>query len=131
MSGTIHRVFVYGTLKRGHGNHEQFLKNAYFAGECATPPHFEMIAASFPVILTADPCKAVAGELYHVDDEVLARLDALERVPTSYRRAIIDVTENGRSVQAYVYIGTERWSKIESHRPYTSCNKRGELDWKP
>ena len=74
MSRPTHRVFVYGTLKRGHGNHEQFLKNAYFAGESATPPHYQMIAASFPVILPADPGKAVAGELYHVDDAALARV---------------------------------------------------------
>jgi len=131
MPRPTHRVFVYGTLKQGHGNHEQFLKNAYFAGESATPPHYQMIAASFPVILPADPGKAVAGELYHVDDAALARLDVLERVPTSYHRAVIDVTENGQPVKAYVYVGTERWSEIESHQPYTRCNSRGELDWKP
>jgi gamma-glutamylcyclotransferase (GGCT)/AIG2-like uncharacterized protein YtfP len=75
--------------------------------------------------------KAVAGELYRVDDAALARLDALERVPTSYHRAVIDVTENGQPVKAYVYVGTERWSEIESHQPYTRRNSRGELDWRP
>ena len=77
-----HRVFVYGTLKRGYGNYRMFLRDAHFAGEAKTPPSYGMLSAGgFPVVMPVSwDGKAVAGELYHVDDRTLARLDGLEGV---------------------------------------------------
>ncbi len=90
-------VFVYGTLKRGFPNHARFLGRARRIG------HFQT-AAPFPLVLNGErrsPClidqpgigQAVRGEVYEVDESVLAALDRLERTTAAsgYHRRTIEV----------------------------------------
>src|SRR3954467_14578840 len=86
-----HRVFVYGTLKSGFSNH-YLLKGCECFGGAASVPTYKMIENGFPVILPDPQGKPLAGEIYTVDDETLARLDQLEREGSSYDRKLIDVT---------------------------------------
>ena len=94
-----HRVFVYGTLKRGYPNNP-LLEGSEFLGEAVTVltykavtvPAYKMVETSFPVIMPDPSGKPVAGELYTVDDATLARLDQLEREGRSYDRVMIDAT---------------------------------------
>ncbi len=53
---------------------------------------YKMIENGFPVIMPDPEGKPLAGEIYSVDDETLARLDQLEREGSSYDRKLIDVT---------------------------------------
>lgn len=126
----MHRVFVYGTLKRGHWNNI-LLKDSFYAGEAATPPKYRMATSGFPVILEAKDGEGlpVAGELYHVNDETLARLDRLESEGRLYERKVIDVMERGEPVQAYVYVGIQGDGQWVGWPAYRHTNKRGELDW--
>jgi gamma-glutamylcyclotransferase (GGCT)/AIG2-like uncharacterized protein YtfP len=73
-----HRVFVYGTLKRGYPNNP-LLEGSEFLGEAAAVPTYKMVETCFPVIMPDPSGKPVAGEVYAVDDATLARLDQLER----------------------------------------------------
>ena len=133
MSKRTHRVFVYGTLKRGYNNH-YLLERSRYMGKSATAPHYLMVSGGFPVILPLNAGQSVAGELYHVDDATLARLDQLEGVPYMYTREVIDVLERGNPVKAYVYVGNPTaWMVGEwlDHSAYTHINARGELDWHP
>ena len=82
-----HRVFVYGTLKSGFRNH-YLLEGAEFFGGAATVPTYKMIENGFPVIMPDLEGKPLAGEIYTVDDETLARLDQLEREGSSYDRKL-------------------------------------------
>ena len=84
-----HRVFVYGTLKRGGSNHP-LLAGSGFLGKAVTLAAYKMVAASFPVIMPDPSGRPVAGEVYSVDDATLARLDQLEREGRSYDRVTID-----------------------------------------
>ena len=86
----VHRVFVYGTLKRGFWNHH-LLNGCECFGVAATVPTYRMIENGFPVIMPDPEGKPLAGEIYTVDDETLARLDELEREGRSYDRKLIDV----------------------------------------
>jgi gamma-glutamylcyclotransferase (GGCT)/AIG2-like uncharacterized protein YtfP len=86
-----HRVFVYGTLKSGFSNH-YLLEGCEFFGDAATVPTYKMIENGFPVIMPDPEGKPLAGEIYIVDEETLARLDQLEREGSSYDRKLIDVT---------------------------------------
>jgi gamma-glutamylaminecyclotransferase len=139
-----HRVFVYGTLKRGYPNNPM-LEGCEFLGEAVTVltykavtvPAYKMVGTSFPVIMPDPSGKPVAGELYTVDDATLARLDQLEREGRSYDRVMIDATvtlPNGeRSItQAFIYVGREdRFGEIFARGPlYEQANERGELDWR-
>ena len=131
-----HRVFVYGTLKRGFWNH-YLLEGREFFGTAATVPTYRMIENGFPVILPDPEGKPIAGEIYAVDDETLARLDQLEREGSSYDRKLIDVTlplASGERLptKAFIYVGREdRFGKAFARGPlYETVNERGELDWK-
>jgi gamma-glutamylcyclotransferase (GGCT)/AIG2-like uncharacterized protein YtfP len=134
-----HRVFVYGSLKRGHWNNRLLGDcHAAFSGETVTVQRYQMLSGSveggrrFPVILDDDPAESVrpvSGEIYHVSDECLALLDRLERVPVSYERKVADVTEDGYPVKAYIYVGTAaRWRRSGWPR-WTRVNANGELVW--
>lgn len=84
----LNYVFVYGTLKRGHYNHNHlekslFLSNAQVKGEL-------LDIGPFPGLLgkkndNSKP-KFVQGEVYLVDNETLARLDKLEGEGSLYHR---------------------------------------------
>jgi gamma-glutamylaminecyclotransferase len=131
-----HRVFVYGTLKSGFRNH-YLLKGCEFVGSAATVPIYRMIENGFPVIIPDPEGKPLAGEIYTVDDEALARLDQLEREGSSYDRKLIDATlslVNGEHLptKAFIYVGREdRFGKAFARGPlYETVNERGELDWK-
>ncbi len=131
-----HRVFVYGTLKSGFWNHN-LLRGCECLGGAATVPTYKMIENGFPVVMPDPEGKPLAGEIYTVDDETLARLDQLEREGRSYDRKLIDVTLRLASgerlaTKAFIYVGREdRFGKAFASGPfYQTVNERGELDWK-
>ena len=131
-----HRVFVYGTLKSGFSNH-YLLKGCECLGGAASVSTYKMIENGFPVILPDPQGKPLAGEIYIVDDETLARLDQLEREGSSYDRKLIDVTLRLASGErlpttAFIYVGREdRFGRAFARTPlYETVNERGELDWK-
>jgi gamma-glutamylaminecyclotransferase len=78
----MHRVFVFGTLKRGFPLHDEGLGGATYLGAYRTAQRFPMFVAGpwFAPMMLDRPGSArhVTGELYEVDDSRLAVLDALE-----------------------------------------------------
>ena len=91
------KVFVYGTLKRGQGNHH-LLKDSQFLGKAHTKFKWAMINnsnGSFPYLLqTLRHGEHVQGEVFKVNRATLTRLDILEGTPKHYRRAKLDVNYN-------------------------------------
>lgn len=81
-------AFVYGTLKRGFGNHwlmqDQMAKgHARFVGVASTRSKFPLVCGPFQVpFLLNIPSKGqrVRGEVYEIDDVALGKLDELEGV---------------------------------------------------
>jgi gamma-glutamylaminecyclotransferase len=101
-------LLVYGTLKRGYGNH-YILKGSEFLGEAVTESWFVMRCVGFPHVSRENkhPIKAwgrVAGELYEVDDMTLARLDRLEGNGRMYQRQVISVKRKKRTLKAEMYV---------------------------
>src|SRR5260370_24467176 len=134
MRSMRHRVFVYGTLKSGFWNH-YLLKGCEFFGAAATVPTYKMIENGFPVIMPDPEGKPLAGEIYIVDDETLARLDQLEREGSSYDRKLIDVTLPLASRQrlppkALIYVGRgDRFGKAFAPGPLSeTVTHAGDLD---
>ncbi len=99
----VARVFVYGTLLKGEGNH-RLLSGARLVGAARTRVEFTFHdLGGCPGLVrysTLQP-QAVVGELYDVDAETLASLDRLEGHPRFYRRTEIEL-EDGSKVQTYV-----------------------------
>jgi gamma-glutamylcyclotransferase (GGCT)/AIG2-like uncharacterized protein YtfP len=99
----MHLVFVYGTLKKGQGNHERCcLDKASFVGNGKISGRIYSLGA-FPG-LKPDNDSKVYGEVYKVDDTTLARLDRLEGHPRMYeRKEIIVETNTNEFCEAWAY----------------------------
>ena len=112
------KVFVYGSLKKGYGNHS-FLEGtgAKFLGPYVTPPEYKMVSCGgFPGVLK-DGNTPITGEVYEVDDAVFASLDRLEGNPDFYKRELIS-TPYG---DAWVYIIHSSYSTRPPVEDGNSC----------
>lgn len=97
---SLHRVFVYGTLKRGEPNyrHLKDTRNGYakFLGLGRTTVAYPLVIASkynIPFLLKkSNTGNFVFGEVYDVDTEMLNNLDELEEHPTFYERTEEEVS---------------------------------------
>ena len=98
MSGR-HRVFVYGTLKRGERN-SHYLRRAEFLGRFITRSQYSMYLFDDYPAVCVDGRHAIHGEVYHVDDDQFRDLDELEWYPDFYQRIEIPT----RFGDAWMYI---------------------------
>lgn len=106
-------VFVYGTLKSGHGNHGVMANTAgaEFIGDFSTPPCYTMVSfGGFPGIVPIGNT-SIKGELWAVDD--VSQLDRLEGHPTFYQRTNIVLREFDKPVEVYIL----------NNKPYTETTK--------
>jgi len=98
-------LFVYGTLKKGFHNHD-LLENAEFVCKATTKEKYPMVNTEeyFPYLIDD---KGVGhhtqGEVYKIDETILAMLDILEGYPEHYDRQQIQVVSLGIELTATVY----------------------------
>jgi gamma-glutamylcyclotransferase (GGCT)/AIG2-like uncharacterized protein YtfP len=116
-------IFVYGTLKRGCRNHD-VMRDAELMCEAATEHAYLMVnCGSYPGLVrprVGQPGLAIRGELYRVNDELLAALDRFEDVPREYVRETIRL-DDGTEAQTYFYVLSteglemlgEEWIEVE------------------
>tara|TARA_Y100000780_G_C13666657_1_gene410747 strand:- start:410 stop:1099 length:690 start_codon:yes stop_codon:yes gene_type:complete len=131
-------VFVYGTLKKGHGNH-YLLENSVFLGEGHTRGYYCWLKRKgFPVVMervmgmSSEYSGKIKGEVYAVDLSTLAALDQLEANGTMYNRKKVQVNLRDQLVEAehnpkftgrpfkpcYMYVGDDtywRGSEYDEH----------------
>ncbi len=118
MSQQIHRVFVYGTLKRGFPNH-RYMTGATFIAEARTADAYPLVVggAWFTPYLIPDKGAGhhVKGEVWDVPDALMPALDELESVhlPNGYRRHRIPVLLDGSGER------TEAWTYFRERRHIT------------
>lgn len=94
------KVFVYGSLKRGHYNH-YLIKDQKFLREAKTKKEFSLYdLGSFPAMVE-NGSSSIVGEVYQVDKRALKVLDRLESHPHFYRRKEIQL-DNGEKVLTYL-----------------------------
>ena len=127
----MHRVFVYGTLKRGFRNH-RFLEKSRFLGEAYTVAAYRMLDGRFPVLRDSGSDQMpVSGEVYEIDASTLIALDDLESVASRmYDRVETDVVLSAQSSRAFIYIGCgDYWDKKETVS-YLVTDRRGHLNWR-
>ena len=104
-----HIIAVYGTLKKGFGNH-YLIEQAEYLGEDYLPfkaiqgTGFPITEFDFKKIPTTD--KYLKVELYKVTDlDQLKSIDALEGHPNWYQRKFIN-TLSGKTVEVYNMFNT-------------------------
>lgn len=108
--GNRTRVFVYGTLKEGHGNHAYFLADnpgVERLGRCYISGDYRMYSnGAFPMVTRGsnqDRVHHIVGEVYEVDEETLDALDVLEGHPDWYCREKVETPWK----KAWVYLMPE------------------------
>jgi gamma-glutamylcyclotransferase (GGCT)/AIG2-like uncharacterized protein YtfP len=80
-------VFVYGTLKKNHGNHRLLEKSAYVGRDKITGYKLYDLGVFPAVKKTGDDSDVVYGEVYKISLDTLYSLDVLEGHPNFYARA--------------------------------------------
>lgn len=91
------KVFVYGTLKRGYPNAHVGMPRAQYLGDYRTVQCYPLVIGGrwrSPYLINEPGVGfQVTGEVYEVDDTVLAELDELESIHRSdgYRRIRVAV----------------------------------------
>lgn len=98
------RLFVYGTLKEGHGNHHHYLSGCKKVQE-GWLYGFEMWSSGIPYVRrSSDPDSRVYGEVYEVDMATVEHgIDLLEGHPSWYKRTFIDDQLGG----VWVYLNSD------------------------
>jgi len=120
------KVFVYGTLKQGYGNHG-LLNDAKYLGDAVTVGKYRLLNAGFPVIRPGDVGR-VEGEVYEVNRHTLQALDRLEGEGTMYHRKDIHVEmDDGSISKVQTYIGGDQWDQF--NRPEYEVQPNGNLVW--
>lgn len=104
LEGT-HRVFVYGTLKKGFPNHKPYIQDNGGKFICnSVMPGLMFHQGGFPaVLIDKEVTSKVHGEVWEVDNKSLREMDVLEGVPYHYTREEVDLGGNIGKVWVYVY----------------------------
>jgi gamma-glutamylaminecyclotransferase len=119
-----HRLFVYGTLKRGFNNHN-LLERAKFIGECDEIQGVMFHLGGFPSINLVEPRTKLFGEIYEVTLSQLGCVDSLEGHPRWYKRTLLYLPKGLGYTWTYVYpkdllsnvmkwVPTGRWEGSET-----------------
>jgi gamma-glutamylaminecyclotransferase len=110
-------LFVYGSLKRGHANHQQ-LAGARFIGVARTARAFALREIDgYPALVPGE--RAIAGELYELSLPSLSALDEFEG--DGYKREEIELADGAvaiaylaRSPRAGTPLSASEWPKPRS-----------------
>lgn len=107
-------VFVYGTLKKGFGNH-RYLEDSEFIGE-AKAENISLHArgnSPFPFAKVTKGQTAY-GEVYKINTTTLKHLDRLEGTPCLYTRetTTVELLLTGTTLEAYIYVSEKHAKQL-------------------
>jgi len=115
-------LFVYGTLRRGLHNHEEYLHDARFIGKAATREKYALVVGELPYVVKDRAVARIVGELYAVDAATLERVDVLEGHPAEYRREqILVVTGPGQELPAWIYFHPDPPGELIASGDFSDC----------
>ena len=101
--GRYRTLFVYGTLLKGQSNHDRYLSDHQYLGDAELPDFALFDLTVYPAILPRKGA-SVRGELYHVTNDDLRKIDQLEGEGTLYTREKIRIRSNGVNLPAETYV---------------------------
>ena len=104
------RLFVYGSLKRGHRHHAR-MSGASFEGVSRTAAGYRLVLQGEYPALVAAASGWVEGEVFRVTIALLEELDEFEGCPDLYQRETVELAD-GSFVESYL-IRPERAERLE------------------
>jgi gamma-glutamylaminecyclotransferase len=110
--GLMHKIFVYGTLKRGYPNFDIGMAGTAFVGEYRTVDLYPLVIGgpwlSPNLIDEPGTGHQVTGEIFTATDEAVEFLDHFEmtHIATGYRRVerSFEALDGGTVTTAWVYV---------------------------
>lgn len=99
--------FVYGTLKKGYGNH-RIIEGAFPLGPGTVKGMAVYDGPGFPYATLGEPDEQVVGEVYACTPEMARRMDILEGYPHHYDRAKVNVLVGEEKQEAWMYFHPNR-----------------------
>lgn len=126
----MNKIFVYGTLLSGFGNHKRLLENksTYLGTAEIKGKMFSM--GGFPGVTEGED--DIHGEVYEVNDEVLKSLDRLEGHPNFYKRTQVELTSDweGYEVEVYICQHIPKGAPYISHGSWRKYVEESSKDWR-
>lgn len=115
-------VFVYGTLKKGFGNH-YLLSDAALLGQAVTKEHYALYVSGIPFVTRNKQVSPIHGEVYLVGQATLKDLDRLEGHPNWYKREQISVylqnpDQSIKQVLAWIYFFPNPTGRLQTDGIY-------------
>ena len=123
------KVFVYSSLKRGNKvRWMHFFQDAVRVGQAQTTAGiYSMLdLGSFPGVIL-DGQHDINGEVYVIDETILAQLDAIEGYPDFYNRTEVETTEGKAMMYFLPNEFAEDYEKNEDSNRITATSKM--LTW--
>jgi len=120
----MHRLFVYGTLRKNQNNN-YYLKNSRFEGLDSIKGFIMLDFGDYPMIFEAGAEDIIIVEIFEVDEYTLKRIDILEgykgdfNINNLYSRKIV---ESMSGLSGYIYT-------IESPDKFPGLNIIKSGDW--
>lgn len=143
-------VFVYGSLRKGFGNHRLLANNSDFIMRTQTVKRYKAVSfGGFPAVYKAPPLRdevsefsplqmvailntyrPVVGEIYKVSDSCLeGPLDSLEGHPHWYRRERVQVMNFAEPVWMYIMRPSRDRSLPHRKSPLLQLDEHGSYCW--
>lgn len=98
-----HRMFVYGTLKEGFGNHRVLFGADNLGTKNTVDSNFLMVGlGQVPAVVDYEDGFRIVGELYEVNGPGLLRCDYLEGNGMLYNRKLVQL--EGETEPAWMYV---------------------------
>lgn len=118
-------VAVYGTLKKGHGNHDWYMSDSKFVGKGKTKDLYPLLIQGLPYLIDKKGFgHNVNVEVYRVSDDVLASLDRLEGHPSWYKRKRVPILVGESTINCWVYFnGSDLPKNAQLFKSYTKSTK--------
>lgn len=112
-----HRVFVYGSLRKGQGNHGWLVRHkARLLGNAVYPRgHAKMVSlGAYPALVADLMGPDIHGEVYEVTRDGLRALDKLEGTPDFYRRVKVRVYQGAEELRVWTYVLAREAKNVET-----------------
>ena len=125
-------VAVYGTLKKGYNNYNNYLTTSKYMGSGHTQDKYPLIIKGLPYMIEqVGQGHNVEVDVFKVSDPVLASLDKLEGHPNWYRRKQIPVSMHGKTLSCWLYFNiSEEVGNQLMHKSYKQETRRPQyFDW--
>lgn len=127
-----HLVAVYGTLKKGYCNFNNYLTRNNFLSSGVTVNQYPLIIEGLPYVVEAQGVGYnVNVDVMLVDDDELFELDCLEGHPNWYERKEVQIqTEDYGVITSWLYFNnTVDHVGKELHSTYTEQTRYSYNDW--